>query len=419
MIAELTSISEQTKQRLQQIGAVDLVIGFADQRAGEDIANLLPKIHQGLSGLALKGRTVVLVPNYGVAVGDGEVVNEESLALFQYSLPAPDPSISAAQNISGAYRVIWRISEELNARACAVFISAVENLTPQWIFQLAQPVLERNFDLVAPYYLHRKFDAMLNSSILYPLTRAIYGKRVQNPLGPDFAFSTPLLQHLLRLDSAKPRSSAGHDMTLIEPAAVVAKVKVCQSILGERTYPVVDGKDLSSVIAGILAPVFLALERDAAFWQHIRGSEPIPIFGEDLTIKEESVDVDVRRLLESFRLGFSSLQEIWGVVLPPTILLELRKLDRLAPEQFRIPDELWARIVYEFAMAYRLRSIARDHLLRAMTPLYLGWVASYALEMEAVGAVTVQQRLEKLCVAYENMKPYLVSRWRSPDRFNP
>jgi len=54
-----------------------------------------------------------------------------------------------------------------------------------------------------------------------------------------------------------------------------------------------------------------------------------------------------------------------------------------------------------------------------MTPLYLAWVASYALDLETAGPKALEQRLEHLSVAFESGKPYLVSRWRWPDRFNP
>ena len=84
-----------------------------------------------------------------------------------------------------------------------------------------------------------------------------------------------------------------------------------------------------------------------------------------------------------------------------------------------MPDELWVSIIYDFALAYRLRTISRDHLLRSLTPLYLGWVVSYALEMESAGPEEVEARLERLSKAYETGKSYLVSRWRWPDRFNP
>jgi hypothetical protein len=125
-------------------------------------------------------------------------------------------------------------------------------------------------------------------------------------------------------------------------------------------------------------------------------------------------------MVESFQLGNRDLQEIWSLVLPPATLFELRKLSRLSLEQFRMPDELWSRIVYDFALAHRLRTINRDHLLKSMTPLYLAWVASYALELSTGGeAAASEQRLERLSIAYESSKPYLLSRWRWPDRFNP
>jgi glucosylglycerate synthase len=168
-----------------------------------------------------------------------------------------------------------------------------------------------------------------------------------------------------------------------------------------------------------MGPLFLCIERDAPFWQHIRSSEQVATYGDHAPLAEQNIAFDLRRLLEPFQLGFRNLREIWALLLPPGALLELNKAHRLPPEQFRIPDELWARIIYDFALAYRLRTIGRDHLLRAMTPLYLGWVASYALEVETSDAAAVQKRLERLCVAYENGKPYLLSRWRWPDRFNP
>ena len=84
-----------------------------------------------------------------------------------------------------------------------------------------------------------------------------------------------------------------------------------------------------------------------------------------------------------------------------------------------MPDDLWARIVYDFALAHRMRTISRDHLLKSMTPLYLAWVASYARALGKAGEATAQEKLERLGDAFESCKSYLVSRWRWPDRFNP
>jgi glucosylglycerate synthase len=423
MIAEITTIPEQTKQRIEEIGAVDLVIGVADSKAGEQIAAVVDVVRKGLASLGQSSRTVLVHNAQGVVDASAAGPNgleDESLRLLAYSLPARDASATLAETVSRAYRAIWGISEKLKARACAVIISAIETLTPQWISGLVQPVLEREFDLVAPCYTPQKFEGLLNSAILYPLTRAIYGRQIQNPLGPDFGFSARFFQSLLQAGAARARGATpGYQLIVIATAAIIKGFRVCQAHLGHRIYPPVDWKNLDSVLVEILGPFFLDVERDAPFWQHVRNSEPVPTYGVPFPLIEESVAVDVRRLLEPFHLGFRNLLEIWGLVLPPKTIFELKKIDRLPPEQFRMEDELWARIIYDFALAHRLRTIARDHLLRAMTPLYLGWVASYALGVESVGAGVAQRRLEHLCTAFENAKPYLLSRWRWPDRFNP
>jgi hypothetical protein len=76
-------------------------------------------------------------------------------------------------------------------------------------------------------------------------------------------------------------------------------------------------------------------------------------------------------------------------------------------------------VIYDFALGHRLRILNADHLLRAMTPLYLAWVASYMLETGAEDDAAAAARLEKLARAFEEAKPYALSRWRWPDRFDP
>jgi hypothetical protein len=129
--------------------------------------------------------------------------------------------------------------------------------------------------------------------------------------------------------------------------------------------------------------------------------------------------VDVRPMIDSFVLAYRNLLDVWNLVLPPATLLDLKRLTLVPPERFRLPDDLWARIVFDFALGHRLRAISRDHLLRALAPAYLAWVASYALEMQGATRAAADARVERLCLAFEAEKPYLVRRWRWPDRFNP
>jgi len=168
-----------------------------------------------------------------------------------------------------------------------------------------------------------------------------------------------------------------------------------------------------------LESLFLDIEQNAVFWQRTRGSQALPAFGEPSPISEERSAVEVQGMIEGFNLAFRNLGEIWGLVLPPATLLELKKLTRMSSAAFRMADSIWARIIYDFVIAHRQRVMNRDHLLRALTPIYLAWVASYALEIGNASAVQALTRLEQLALVYEVQKPYLLSRWRWPDRFNP
>jgi hypothetical protein len=195
--------------------------------------------------------------------------------------------------------------------------------------------------------------------------------------------------------------------------------KIAQAHLNVPVPVQKDPPDVSAAVAQLLGPLFQDIERNAACWQKVRGSLPVPTFGMAGPMAEETGVVDVSRMVEAFRLGYRNLQDVWSVVLPPATLVELKRLTQLAPEAFRLADDLWARIVYDFALAFRLRSMSRDHVLGAMTPLYRAWVASYAAEVRTAAAAAVEQRLERLGTAFETQKPYFVSRWRWPDRFNP
>ena len=126
-------------------------------------------------------------------------------------------------------------------------------------------------------------------------------------------------------------------------------------------------------------------------------------------------------MLDSFRNAYTNLHEIWSLILPPNSLLGLKRLSLTPPATFRMPDALWARIVYDFTLAWRLRTINRGHLLGALTPLYLAWVASHLLLTSAAdpGHMEPERHIQELAKVFETDKAYLVSRWRWPDRFNP
>jgi hypothetical protein len=242
---------------------------------------------------------------------------------------------------------------------------------------------------------------------------------VRFPLAFDFAASGTLAAALSHSSAAA--ESGGN--TLLWPVTTAstqhAQVQVGQVHIDVHHQTATAGLELSAVLGQLAGSMFQEMDLCASHWQRVRGSQATPVWGNAGDTPADGQPIDSHSMLDTFLLGSRNLDEVWRLLLPPNSLLELRRIARLAPDQFRMPDSLWATIVYDFALAWRLRTMSRGHLLGALTPLYLGWAASWVREVASLSNADAEQRLEQLARAWEEKKPYLLSRWRWPDRFHP
>ena len=289
------------------------------------------------------------------------------------------------------------------------------SLSSAALHDLASAVQTGGIDLALPFYDLPPHAGLVNSAILYPLTRALYATRAHFPLAIDLGLSLRMAE---KLAAAGQRFvSLGQDDALVWPTseAVVAGFTIEQCEVGERALPQPSDPDIRAILGHVAGSLFSDVEAKAAFWQRARRLPP----PRSSVPQRHSVEghPDIMPMIEGFRLAYSNLLEIWSLVLPPNTLLGLKRLSTVDPASFRMPENLWARIVYDFLIAYRLRTINRGHLLGALIPLYLAWVAGH-INITASGGDS-ERHVEAVAAAFDADKPYLVSRWRWPDRFNP
>ena len=414
---EAGSIPQQAEQTAEETGSADLVVGILAELDSEATLRMCSALRE------LPGPLRIAILQTGQrespAPSDSKTTTECASVFFVPSLLANPDGSKGTMTSSETYQSFFAAAEKLEARGSCIIGSKLEGELPERAWQLVRPLSDDSADLVLPRYTSRKFEGLLNAGIIAPMMRALYGKRINNPMGPDVGVSRPLLQRMLAKRAGNAGGTSLHPLASLAPAALCDSLRIVEVHLGARVYRPTDWTTMSSVLADVLSPVFSDVERNASCWQRARVSAPVRALGEPASLGQDTGAVDTGRLIESFQLGNRELQEIWSPVLPPSSLFELRKLALLPQDQFHMPDELWVKIVYDFALAHRLRTISRDHLLRSMTPLYLGWVASYAHDLQTFGALSSERRLERLSLAYEAGKSYLLSRWRWPDRFNP
>jgi hypothetical protein len=317
----------------------------------------------------------------------------------------------AAADFANAYQA----GKESGARAILLLGPGADSLSPSALRGLSNTISESPVDLAVPHYSLPPNAGLVNSAILYPLTRALFASRMRFPLSVDMAFSLRMGERLATI--AQRFASANQPDGIVWPVseAAVTGFSVEEVQVGSRILPQPAEPNINAILSSVTGSLFADIEAKAAFWQRPRRLLPDgrsfpptpPIEG----------TIDIVPMVEAFRLAFTNLQEIWSLVLAPNSLLGLKRLSAVEPSAFRMPENLWARIVFDFLVAYRLRTINRGHLLGALIPLYLAWVAGH---INVVTSGTDSEvHVEAVAAAFESEKQYIVSRWRWPDRFNP
>lgn len=419
MLMTGVEFSEETRrQNAERVGSPDILVGVAGPIAPEEFRARAARVLEELGSSMGSLRFAFALP--GQAEAAASIANISQNGFASPSLVAFNPPSAKAEfwsDVSAHQRAILSLAASLSARACIIVGADLAALQAHVIQLFSYAILERQCSLVMPVYATGKYDGLINSGILSPLLRALYGRRIRFPLAYDFAASGSMAGILAR---HKSDVDAGSLLWPIAAAAAQPQpAPLGEVLVSVHRHAATAGLDLSAVLSQLTGSLFSEMERNAPQWQRVRGSQAVPSWGSAPADSGEPEPGDSQPMLDSFLLGSRNLDEVYRLVLPPNSMLELRRLTRLPPNQFHMPGALWAAIVYDFALAWRLRTISRIHLLGALTPLYLGWVASYVREVSSLTRSAAEERLEQCFRAWEEKKPYLVSRWRWPDRFNP
>lgn len=397
--------------------ATDLAIAVLTYNNAETVKGVVAAAAEGIARDFPELAATLIAADAGSSDGTRDLLQSAGLPVVTvpYEPPAGERVAVPFHGVPGrgeGLRAVFTTARELRVRALVVLEADVVSMTPDWVGELARPILRDKADFLCPAYPRHRWEGTVTRLTLAPLMRALYGRRIHQPYGGQLALSARLIEHLL----LHPKWDwTGRDVSdlWITGAAIADGFAVWEAWLGpyavrSRTRTT----DLPAMVAGTLGAAFTVMDRHQDLWLEVRDSEALPTVGVPRPVSIEPMNVDVRGLLEAFRLGVRDLGSIWELILAPDTLGEVLSLEGEGPERFRFPDDLWARVVYDFALGHHYGVVHREHLLRSLVPLYLGRTAAYVTATRRASAEATEQTLEAIAVAFERQKPYLVEHWR-------
>jgi hypothetical protein len=401
---------------LETIGHADILVGIPCYNNEDSIAQVVQTVSAGLVQHYPTAQVMLLVADGGSTDDTRERALKCSLPPQQHRL------VTIYRGIGGkgsALRTIFAAAVQLGVKACICVDADLRSITPEWIAYFLEPLLVEGYEFVAPLYGRYKYDGTITNNLVYCLTRALYGKRIRQPIGGDFAFSQRLAHHYLEqavwtTDIAR----FGIDiwMTL---GAIVAEARICQTNLGVKLH---DAKDpaltLGPMFQQVCSTLFTQIEQDVDFWSPIVGSETIPTFGLEQMLEPEPIAVNQSRLVREFKRGFEAFHPLYQLICSQTVYQALQQASESPADQFEISGKIWIKLLYEFLVTYHQLQSERNQLLAYLTPLYLGQVASFMTRTRHLDFDAAEAVIEGLANQAETMKPYLLELWQQPDQPN-
>jgi hypothetical protein len=171
--------------------------------------------------------------------------------------------------------------------------------------------------------------------------------------------------------------------------------------------------DLGPMFSEVVGTIFQQMIDFEYIWKDTVESRPSIIYGFGLGQKGDAPEVKVNRnkLHENFLTGFKDYGDIWKEVLSIQNNQVIKELKKLSCDDFYYPSDVWARILFDFAIAYRSEVVDKSKLIEALIPFYFSRTLSFVNKTTHMGTQEAELYLENINRVFEKEKYYLIQRW--------
>lgn len=412
-----TALRTYGEKRIEEIETADILIGIPCFNNESTIEHVVQMVTHGLSRHYKDMRSVIFIADGGSTDDTREVAREFQIKPWQEKI------VTIYRGPSGkgtALRSVFEAADRLKIKACAVVDSDLRSITPDWVKYLLDPVLYSGYQFVAPIYVRHKYDGTITNNVVYNLTRALYGKRIRQPIGGDFAISSDVIKFYIDQDVWETDVARFGIDIWMTTSVVAHNFRICQSNLGVKIHDAKDpSQHLAPMFRQVMWTVFSLMEEYEGYWKNAKGSVPLETFGFEGTLEPETVNIDLDRMIENFKVGFRQFSVLWQDIFSEESFRHISLASDQDPSEFHLPTDAWVRILYELAATFHAWKMNRHKLVDLMTPLYYARVASFVRQSWNMSSEEAEILVEEQAVRFENQKSFLIDIWDKKKSIGP
>lgn len=312
------------------------------------------------------------------------------------------------------------VASKHNPKVVATLDSDLRSIKPDWIYLLLDPVLSGKADFVSPNYLRHKYDGTITNMLVYPICAAVFGRDVRQPIGGDFAFSGALVDLYLKKEGYTREVERFGIDSWLTISAIVNKYRMMQANLGAKIHdasvkhPLFPENSIGEMFYEVTKTIFKLMVVYEDYWTKNKQILPVEFFGPEIQSTPEMVRLHFRPLWKAFKRTAMEHRDFWEKNLPKKQFERIKFLLWVNIENYEFTQDLWADLVYDFALLYRKAKTAekRKKVVMALVPLYLGRCACFALEVKGMNEFEAEGKFKNLIRIFALKKNGFVRRWK-------
>jgi len=384
-----SALDDRLREGISKLRSADLLVGIPSFRNAATIGHVATTAARGLKEHFPDSRVVIVNADGGSEDGTPDRVLEAANAA---GVPAISGRYVGPPGKGSAFRAIFEVAVALDVRACAVVDSDLRSITPAWIGRLLGPVVKAEADYVAPLYARHKHDGTITNSIAYPLTRALYGLRIRQPIGGVFGFHSDLARAYLAQPVWETDVARFGIDIFMTTTAVARHARVVQAFLGAKVHDPKDpAADLGPMFTQVVGTLFRLAHENESEWREVVGSKDVKVVGDIEPVEPEAVPADSARLRAKYEASAPAQKALWDEVLS-------------APVPAAMGPDAWARVVFDFLETALKHPGRSEELARGLLPLYYKRVAEFIDEARNLNTQESEDIVEVGALAMEKEK---------------
>ncbi len=380
---------------------LDLIVGIPSYNEADSISFVTEQASKGLKKYFPELKTIIVNVDNNSQDGTKEAFLKTPSEIPLKYITTPKGMIGKGNN----FRNLFKYMIKANAKAAVVIDADLKSITPEWIRDLATPILKRKKDYVVPIYTRHKYDATITNNLCYPLLYGVVCKNVRQPIAGDFAFSKKLCEHYLNQKWNNTTHHYGIDifMTL---NAVFGKFKIAQVCLGNKIHKPSAPK-LGQMFIQVVNTLFSEVLKHKKDWEKINSVDNLGLTGKEKLGDGQDLKVDELIIKRTAIVDYVQHRNTIKRFLSKEVFKEVDK--GFKSGNINIGPELWAKTVFDLLSEYEKRK-RKIPVIKAMKSLYFGRFYTFMKIAEKWDNLKAEKYFRKQAKIFKKLKPYLLER---------